>query len=73
MLLLMRALVLLAAMAAFLVAGSVVRIAVMVDQTGSTLQTGVPQLTLDDFEPLIALVKEGGGELACSARRSTDD
>lgn len=41
-----------------------VKIAVVVDQTFSTLGTGVPQIHLADLEPLIALLTVRGGELA---------
>lgn len=40
-----------------------VRIALLLDQTGSTTWTRTPQLRSEDLEPLIELIKRCGGEL----------
>ncbi len=41
-----------------------IKVAVVVDKTLSTLDTGVPQLQLTDLDPLIDLLAARGGELA---------
>jgi hypothetical protein len=41
-----------------------VRIGVLVDKTLSTTWTGVPAVAAEDFEPLLRLLLERGGELA---------
>jgi len=45
------------------------RVVVMVDQTGSTLTTRVPRLTVDDFADLLALLLQNGGEVAVGVIR----
>jgi hypothetical protein len=58
---------------AVLFAASPVRVACMLDQTESTHETRVPQLKVGDFEDLLSLISEVGGELAVGAIRDQSD
>lgn len=46
-----------------------VRVVVMIDQTGSTLATRVPQLEIADFGDLLDLLLQNGGEIAVGTVR----
>ena len=58
---------------ACLLAANPVRIGIMVDRTGSTVENRIPQLSVRDLQPFIDLTAETGGEVAVGAIRDRSD